>query len=98
MFAYSPRSLRSPAPRPRVNLDSCRVQSELETSHADAVFASIEALPEVDRDVIVLHFLRGLSEDVIAARLGLDPWIVRRRLHDAIQRLRGDATQVPSNP
>ncbi len=97
MFAYSPRSWRSPAPRPRVNLDACRVQGELETSHTDAVFATIEALPEVDRDVIVLHFLRGLPEDVIAARLGLDPWIVRRRLQDAIQRLRGDASPSASN-
>lgn len=81
--------------RPRVRLDACRAESPVEAPNTEGVLAAIDALPQEDRQVILLHFLRGLAEEEVAAHLGLTPWVVRRRLQVAVQRLRGSALDLP---
>lgn len=62
-------------------------QDAIATDIVDAVLA----LPAEEGEVIRLRFLGGLDVDVIAARLGVSPWVVRRRLQVAVARLRLDS-------
>lgn len=48
-------------------------------------------LPAEQGEVIRLRFLGSLDVDAIAARLGVSPWVVRRRLQVAVARLRLDS-------
>jgi RNA polymerase sigma-70 factor (ECF subfamily) len=54
----------------------------------DRVLAALAALPERDRDVLVLRYLEDLSTADAAAVLGVSEGAVKMRLLRAIQRLR----------
>jgi RNA polymerase sigma-70 factor, ECF subfamily len=54
----------------------------------DRVRAALEALPERDRDVLVLRYLEDLSTADAAAVLGVSEGAVKMRLLRALQRLR----------
>src|SRR5262249_53181142 len=54
----------------------------------DRVLAALEALPERDRDVLVLRYLEDLSTAEAAAVLGVSEGAVKMRLLRAVQRLR----------
>jgi DNA-directed RNA polymerase sigma subunit (sigma70/sigma32) len=49
----------------------------------------LEALPEVQREVILLRLIVGLSVDETAEAVGMSPSGVRLTQHRAMQRLRG---------
>jgi RNA polymerase sigma factor (sigma-70 family) len=49
---------------------------------------AVDVLPPGQRDVVVMHYVDGLSCDEIAALLGSSPGAVRVRLHRARQQLR----------
>ena len=48
----------------------------------------VNALPEQDREILLLKFYADLSSTEIGGRLGLPPGTVRRRLRDTVDRLR----------
>src|SRR4051794_10502345 len=52
------------------------------------VWALLDRLSPGQRAVMVLRYYGGLNDAEVAARLGLPPGTVRRRLHDARERLR----------
>jgi RNA polymerase sigma-70 factor (ECF subfamily) len=54
----------------------------------DRVLTALEALPERDRDVLVLRYLEDLSTADTAAVLGVSEGAVKMRLLRAVQRLR----------
>lgn len=54
----------------------------------ERVREAVEVLPPGQRDVVVMHYLEGLSCDEIAALLGSTSGAVRVRLHRARQQLR----------
>jgi RNA polymerase sigma-70 factor (ECF subfamily) len=53
------------------------------------LLGALEALPERDREVLVLRYLEGLSTDEIAAELGATKGAVMTRHTRALARLRG---------
>jgi RNA polymerase sigma-70 factor (ECF subfamily) len=55
---------------------------------AAQTMAAVERLPELDRDVVLLHVFEGLSHADVAARLGLSAVAVRQRWSRALKRLR----------
>jgi RNA polymerase sigma-70 factor (ECF subfamily) len=54
----------------------------------DRVLAALEALPDQDRDVLVLRYLEDLPTAEAAAVLGVSDGAVKMRLLRAVQRLR----------
>jgi RNA polymerase sigma-70 factor (ECF subfamily) len=48
----------------------------------------IEALPERQREVLLLRYYQQMSEREIAEVVGIPPGTVKSRLHTAIRRLR----------
>ena len=54
----------------------------------DRVKAALDAIPEPDREVIVLRYLEDLSTADTAAVMGLGEGAVKMRLLRALQRLR----------
>ena len=54
----------------------------------EVVWAALEQLAPGQRAAVVLRYYLDLSDNEIAARLAVPPGTVRRRLHDARQRLR----------
>ena len=58
----------------------------------ERVAAAVTALPEPERDVLVLHVWEGLSYDDVADALGVPVGTVRSRLNRARRRLRELAT------
>ncbi len=59
-----------------------------------AVGAALAELPEDQRDVIELSFMKGLSHSEIAGQLGLPLGTVKSRIRLAFQRLRGELGEV----
>jgi RNA polymerase sigma factor (sigma-70 family) len=59
---------------------------------------AIEVLPPGQRDVVVLHYVDGLSCDEIAALLGPSPGAVRVRLHRARRQLRAQLAALAPVP
>jgi RNA polymerase sigma factor (sigma-70 family) len=65
----------------------------------DVVRRALELLPPAKRDVVLLHYVDGLSCDEIAALVGSTPGAVRVRLHRARAQLRQElAVYAPSRP
>jgi RNA polymerase sigma-70 factor (ECF subfamily) len=69
----------SPSPSRHVRLEEQRAQ----------VRQALEALPERDREILVLRYLEALSNLEAAAVLGVSPGALRVRHVRAIERLRG---------
>ena len=62
---------------------------DTERSELQAVLRSaLDALPEVQREIVLLHDLEGWKHREIAERLGLPPGTVRSHLHFARKALR----------
>lgn len=53
------------------------------------ILAALEKLTPVQRSAIVLRYYLDLTDDEVSRRLDVPPGTVRRRLHDARERLRG---------
>jgi RNA polymerase sigma-70 factor (ECF subfamily) len=66
---------------PRKDLDSERLRARLEESLAE--------LPEIQREIVLLHDLEGWSHREIAAGLGISEVMSRQHLFQARRRLRG---------
>lgn len=54
----------------------------------DEVLSALEKLPPAQRAAVVMHYYLDLSNSEMARQLNIPPGTVRRRLHDARQRLR----------
>jgi uncharacterized protein len=72
----------------RASVDVTRAAEDVET--IARVRESIELLPEHEREVVVLHYVDGLSCEEIGALLERSPGAVRVRLHRARARLRAE--------
>jgi uncharacterized protein len=59
---------------------------------------AVEVLPPGQRDVVVMHYVDGLSCDEIAALLDSTPGAVRVRLHRARQQLRAQLAALAPTP
>ena len=70
----------SPAPDMQDTFEAAETREE--------IFAALEQLPPRQRAAIVLRYYLDLSDKEIAASLEVPPGTVRRRLHDARQRLK----------
>jgi RNA polymerase sigma-70 factor (ECF subfamily) len=70
----------SPDPGPEEMLAAAETQ--------EAVWAAIDQLSPAQRAAVVLRYYLDLSDAEIAGHLAVPPGTVRRRLHDARQRLR----------
>lgn len=58
------------------------------TELRERVLAALEALDELDRDVLVLRYFEQLSNEDAAAELGIDPAAASKRFARALQRIR----------
>ena len=76
-----PASARSVTPTPERDMET----AELRQSLADA----LSGLPEIQREIVLLHDLEGWKHGEIADRLGLPSGTVRSHLHFARKALRG---------
>ena len=76
-----PASARSVTPTPERDMETV----ELRQSLADA----LSGLPEIQREIVLLHDLEGWKHGEIADRLGLPSGTVRSHLHFARKALRG---------
>ncbi len=82
--------------RPYVDLEGIEVESEAPHSHAlleqsqvvARVSKALEVLPEEQREVVRLSFIKELSQSEIAARIGIPLGTVKSRLRLAYDRLR----------
>lgn len=63
-----------------------------------AVQAALGRLPESSRTVLELAYYGGLSQDQVAAALGLPLGTVKSRTHAALARLRDTLTETPIEP
>jgi RNA polymerase sigma-70 factor (ECF subfamily) len=54
----------------------------------EQVVTALAALPEADREVLLLRYSEGLARDEIASVLGLPVSIVKSRLHEGLEKLR----------
>jgi len=71
----------SPLPNPQQALERWEV--------AQSVHAAIAALPRPYREVVVMRDLEGLSGEETCRSLGLEPAVMKTRLHRARQQLKG---------
>jgi bifunctional DNase/RNase len=62
---------------------------------AQRVWAAVAALPEGQRDAVVLHYLAGLSQAEVAAHLQTAEGAIRNRLYKARAALREQLTESP---
>lgn len=61
----------------------------LSEERVEALSAALEALPERERDILLLRFYSGLPSKEVAARMGLSDANVRYLQSKALQKLRG---------
>jgi uncharacterized protein len=64
----------------------------------DLVRDAVDVLPAGQRDVVLMHYIDGLSCDEIAALLGSSPGAVRVRLHRARRQLREQLAAFAPSP
>jgi hypothetical protein len=64
----------------------------------DAVRDALDVLPAAQRDVVLMHYIDGLSCEEIAAALGTTAGAVRVRLHRARAQLRRELVPVAPTP
>ena len=81
-----PVSARSGSPTPDVVME----RSELRSSLLDA----LESIPEIHREIVMLHDLEGWKHREIAERLDLPSGTVRSHLHFARKALREALSQT----
>ncbi len=70
-------------------LDQMPAQSVADQS-SDMVRTVLSALPEEQREVLLLRFVEGLSLNEVGAALEIPLGTVKSRLHNALQKLRTD--------
>jgi RNA polymerase sigma factor (sigma-70 family) len=71
--------------------------SLLTSEHQVQLAHLLNELPELERDVIVLRYLRGLSYQEVANRLSISVATIARRTRQAVTRLREAATHWQSS-
>ena len=109
LFGVARNMLLKTASRSRSgNLLVGRLAVELRSAQADesppdaerslALRAALNALPDLDREILTLTAWEGLTPKQIAAVLGRSPNLVRVRLHRARLRLKGRLTPGPVRP
>jgi|GEM_PF-523224 len=76
--------VRDTVPCGRPLQDRVVVQKEQDRT----LLLAVEALPEEQRSVVILHYLEDLSHREVARRLGVSHYTVNNRLHQARQKLR----------
>src|SRR5262245_35165814 len=59
------------------------------TEEPDEIEAHLRALPEAQREVVLLRFVEGFDLNEIAEALGIPLGTVKSRLHHALEALRG---------
>jgi RNA polymerase sigma-B factor len=97
--AYAPRSLDQPyddddEPSRRQGLaDEERGYESLE--RGSVVRQGLDALDERERRIVVLRFLRGMSQSEIAAEIGISQMHVSRLLRKALEAMRGRLEEPP---
>ncbi|AFY92250.1 sigma-70 family RNA polymerase sigma factor [Chamaesiphon minutus] len=64
--------------------------SEIQTS----IHQAMQALPELQRQILNLNYYQGLSHNQIAESLDLTPGVVKSRLRQALVQLKGQLTGV----
>jgi RNA polymerase sigma-70 factor (ECF subfamily) len=79
--------------KPGVSLDNARGEPvagepDDETAGRLRVAEIVAALPEAQRDVVILRFVDGLKLSEIAERLGVPAGTVKSRLHNGLRELR----------
>jgi RNA polymerase sigma-B factor len=99
--AYAPRSLDQPydddEPGRLPGLaDEERGYAALE--RGSVVRQGLDALDERERRIVVLRFLRGMSQSEIAAEVGISQMHVSRLLRKALEQMRGrlEEPEVPA--
>ncbi len=97
--AYAPRSLDQPydddeLARPPGLADEERGYAALE--RGSVVRQGLDTLDERERRIVVLRFLRGMSQSEIAAEIGISQMHVSRLLRKSLETMRGrlDETEV----
>jgi len=97
--AYAPRSLDQPhdddePARPTGLADEERGYAALE--RGSVVRQGLDTLDERERRIVVLRFLRGMSQSEIAAEIGISQMHVSRLLRKSLETMRGrlDETEV----
>lgn len=70
-------------PSAELDPESAAIETESRIAERERVRAAIDALPESQRDVVVLHKLQGLPMQVVADRLHVRPGAARVRAHRA---------------
>lgn len=80
---------RARQPEPRVHLPELTAADELDDLlRAEAVRAALDRLSDVHREVLELAYFRGLTQPVIAERLGLPVGTVKSRTYYALKAFR----------
>lgn len=85
-----PLAARSSMPTPDRVTEAAELRDMLETAMQD--------LPEVQREIVMLHDLEGWKHREIAERLDLPPGTVRSHLHFARKTLREALRNLPGAP
>lgn len=80
-----PASARAADPAPDRMADISALRSRLKEA--------LSALPELQRDIVLLHDLEGWKHDEISARLGIPSGTVRSHLHFARKALRAKLSE-----
>jgi RNA polymerase sigma-70 factor (ECF subfamily) len=66
-----------------------------ETAERDELMMqAIQRLRDIDREILTLHYFKGLKNKEIAERLGISVDTSKRRMHDARRRLRKELEAV----
>ncbi len=81
-------ALRKRSYREHLSLDEISEQTSPEQTEKPAVFYALEALPEQDRTVILLHDLEGYPIKEVASMLGIGLSAAKMRLSRARERLK----------
>jgi RNA polymerase sigma-70 factor (ECF subfamily) len=82
-----PPAARSSAPTPDVATEASELREVLERA--------LDGLPEVQKQIVLLHDLEGWKHREIAEKLDLPPGTVRSHLHFARKALRGALERAP---
>jgi RNA polymerase sigma-70 factor, ECF subfamily len=83
----------------QANTESHDVERAMEKGEAAAaVRNAIQALPEAQREIVLLHFSEGLTKKEIADRLDVHPATVGRQLTQALDSMRTPLRQFAGEP
>lgn len=99
--AYMPRSLDRPVDDDEPTLLPVLADEEVgyaSLERGSVVRQGLEALDERERRIVVLRFLRGMSQAEIAAEVGISQMHVSRLLRKALETMRGRIEEQPELP